>query len=95
MADRTKEKWNTNGRITNAEVVTPHATEKREYDALFIGNVNGDPTSVGNLVLRARDNKTSDVTLYNVLAGTFLPIATTYIRATTTCSNIIGFDCEE
>jgi hypothetical protein len=96
MADITipNNKWNSRGKAVRAEAVTPHATEKREYDALWVGNDDAVPSMVGNLVIRAKDSDV-DVTLYNVVAGTPIPISVRYIRDTTTCTNIVGFVCCE
>ena len=89
MADITKTKWNSQGLGTSAVVCTPHDTEKREFDLLYIGNTDGDPESVGNLTVRLRDDDT-DTVFYNVLPGEF-PYSVRYVRATgTTCTNILG-----
>ena len=90
MADITKTRWNSQGLGTSAVVCTPHATEERNFDLLYIGNTDGDPESVGNLVVRLRDSDT-DVTFYNVLPGEF-PHSVKYVRATTTCTNILGIN---
>ena len=95
MADITKTKWNSIGKVVDAVAAAPHDTEKREFDAIFVGNKDTDPESVGNFTLRARDSA-ADVTFYNVLAGEFVPISTSFIRDTgTTCTNIVGLTVEE
>ena len=91
MADITKKFWNSQGLGVDAVVCTPHATEKREFDLLYIGNVDDDPDSYGNLTVRLRDSDT-DVTFYNILPGEF-PYSVQYVRAAgTTCTNILGIN---
>ncbi len=70
---------------TRAQVVTPHATNPNEFQALWIGGT-------GTLTYRPSQGGV-DVLISAIPVGQFFPIGTKFIRATgTTATLIIGFN---
>lgn len=90
MADITKTKWNSEGLGVKSAVCTPHDTEAREFDLLYIGGDAADPSAVGNLKAKLRDDSDWQ-TWYNLLPGEF-PHSVKAVHTDTTCQNILGIN---
>ena len=77
--------WHVQGRVVSATKITPHDTEKRQYDALFI--IDG-----GAVKLQLKDDAAAMTdAIAGLPANTLLPFATEKVLSTgTTATKIYG-----
>lgn len=81
------QKWNTQDRVTHAELVTPSDSAENNYDALFVG-------TLGDLEILPVKS-TVPVVLKNIGSGEFIPVPVKKVLSgNTSASNIVGLIIE-